>query len=840
MKQTYYKYTIEETYQQFNSSEQGLAQPEAEARLDEYGPNSISVKGESLIKKLVEPFMSVFMLILGIAIVISILTNERIDAVIIGVIIVITALIYYVQRFSADRVLRALEQHDRQHIDVMRGGQLMQLDSELLVVGDVIQLNEGQKVPADLRVIHAHNVRVDEAMLTGESLPIEKHNHPLKDDKQVYEQSNMLFQGSYIVSGTVTAVVVATGNATEFGQLAALSTRVGLSSPVKDKIDVLISQIVSIVAVMAVLVFLLGLYRGIEAAEALRLVLTFSVSAIPEGLPVAISVVLVLGMRKMARYNALVRSMSAIENVGIVTTVATDKTGTLTKNQLSVQDVWSYDSRIDLRRIATVSYFAINQNNGAMHDPLDSAMATFVNQYHPQKSKKELVSMMPFDLSFAMSGNTWRMQDGFFTAIKGAPEKIIAASKLSDVQRDEVHHKLHELTGLGFRVIAVAAYQHHSESIVELGQIKSGTFQFIGLLAVADELRDESLASVQEVQQAGVVVRMITGDHFETAYSIGKQLHLVEHRDQVFDCTNMSKLSDDELHEVVAKSRVFSRVLPEDKYKILSVLKQQDISAMTGDGVNDVPALSNAHIGFAMGSGSQIAKEAGDIILLDDNFASVARAIKQGRIIFDNIRRMLFYLLSTNVGEVLTTVMALVLGMPLPLLPVQILWTNLGTDTAMVIPLGLEPAEREVMKRPPRKPRRPILGRLILTRLVLVGVTIMLVALSVFWYFLSSESLTYARTMVFSALVAMQLTNAINARSEFQSMFLRLKARNYSIFAGLAAAISLYIIAVFGPMQGALSMQAVPLNELVVVWSISIVAITTVNEMFKVYARKKQ
>lgn len=840
MKQTYYKYTIEETYQQFNTSEQGLTQSEAEARLSKYGPNSISVKGESLIKKLVEPFMSVFMLILGIAIVISILTNERIDAVIIGVIIIITALIYYVQRFSADRILRALEQHDRQHIDIMRSGQLMQLDSELLVVGDVIQLNEGQKVPADLRVIHAHNVRVDEAMLTGESLPIEKHNHPLKDEKQVYEQSNMLFQGSFIVSGTVTAVAVAAGNATEFGQLAALSTRVGPSSPVKDKIDVLISQIVSVVAIMAVLVFLLGLHRGIEAAEALRLVLTFSVSAIPEGLPVAISVVLVLGMRKMARYNALVRSMSAIENVGIVTTVATDKTGTLTKNQLSVQDVWSYDSKVDLQRIAMVSNFAINQNNGAMHDPLDSAIATFVNQYHPQKSKKELISMMPFDLTFAMSGNTWRMKHGFFTAIKGAPEKIIAVSKLTDAQRDLIHHKLHELTGSGFRVIAVATYQHQSESIVELGQIKSGSFQFIGLLAVADELRSESLASVQEVQQAGVVVRMITGDHFETAYSIGKQLNLVEHRDQVFDCTNMSKLSDNDLHEAVVKSRVFSRVLPEDKYKILSALKQQDITAMTGDGVNDVPALSNAHIGFAMGSGSQIAKEAGDIILLDDNFASVARAIKQGRIIFDNIRRMLFYLLSTNVGEVLTTVMALVLGMPLPLLPVQILWTNLGTDTAMVIPLGLEPAEREVMNRPPRKPRRPILGRIILTRLVLVGITIMLVALSVFWYFLSNESLTYARTMVFSALVAMQLTNAINARSEFQSMFLRLKTRNYSIFAGLAAAISLYIIAVFGPMQGALSMQAVPLSELVVVWTISIIAITTVNEIFKIYARKKQ
>lgn len=841
MKQTYYKQKIDDIYHHFDSSEHGLSAAEADARLAEFGPNAVSVKGESLLKKLIEPFVSVFMLILGIAIVISILTDEHIDAIIIGSIIFITAAIYYMQRFSADRVLRALERHDKQYVDVLRDGNIASIESELLVVGDVMQLNEGQKIPADARVVHAHNVRADEAMLTGESIPLQKNNHPLHEDKEVYEQSNMLFQGAYIVSGSTTAVVVATGNQTEFGQLAALSSRVSLSSPVKDKIDTLISQIVSIVAVLATLVFLLSMYRGIDAAESLRLVLTFSVSAIPEGLPVAISVVLVLGMRSMARHNALVRSMSAIENVGIVTTVATDKTGTLTKNSLTVQDVWSYDHRIDLQRVAMVAYFAINQNNGAMHDPLDNAMAEFVRQYHPSESNKSVVAMMPFDLAFAMSGNTWRTEDGFFTAIKGSPEKIIANCKLSKKAQDDIRHKLHELTGSGYRVIALAAYSHPSESIVELSQVKPGAMQFISLLAVADELREETLASVQEVQAAGVTVRMITGDHFETAYSIGKKLGLVEHRDQVFDSSKMSDLSEDELREVVARSRVFSRVLPENKYKILTILKEQDITAMTGDGVNDVPALSNAHIGFAMGSGSQIAKEAGDIILLDDNFASVSRAIKQGRIIFDNIRRMLFYLLSTNVGEVLTTVMSLVMGLPLPLLPVQILWTNLGTDTAMVIPLGLEPAEREVMKRPPRRPRRPILGRLILTRLVIVGATIMTVALSIFWFYLSrGEEVVYARTMVFSALVAMQLANAINARSELQSIYHRIRSRNYSILAGLAAAISLYIIAVFGPMQDPLSLTSVPLNELAIVWLVSIIAITFVNEVFKAYARKKQ
>jgi P-type Ca2+ transporter type 2C len=839
---SFYELSIESAYEELGSSKAGLKSNEAEARLQHFGLNKITVKSEPWWKKLLEPFKNVFMLILGIAALISVVTGETIDAAIILSIIGITAIIYYGQRFSADRVLRALERHDLQTVKVFRDGRLVDRSSEELVPGDIINLNEGEKVPADARVVHSDNLRSDEAMLTGESVPVSKNNHQLSTDKKIYERTNMLFSGSYIVSGNVLALVTSTGNDTEFGQLAVLTNTRTLSSPVQEKIDKLISQIVGFASILALFVFALSVYRGFDLAEALHLVLTFSVSAIPEGLPIAISVVMILGMRRMAKYKALVRNMRAIENIGIVTTIATDKTGTLTKNQLTVQDVWTdLEKNYDLQVMARAIFYGTNQSEGNIHDPLDNAFIDFATKYGQDyhENDGELIKAVPFEHRFSMSGNTWKLGHQYETFIKGAPEKVISRCDLSAELKAQAEKKLHSLTGSGYRVIAMCKTRPSDAALVDFEQLDAVSLEFIGLIAVADELREESAQSVEDAQNAGITVRMITGDHFETAFAIAKKIGLAEHKSQVFDCSNMDKMTDREVEDIVADVRVFARVLPEYKHRILGILKQSDITAMTGDGVNDVPALANAHIGIAMGSGSQIAKEAGDIVLLDDNFKTITSAIREGRIIFDNVRRMLFYLLSTNLGEVLTTVVALVIGLPIPLLPVQILWTNLGTDTVMVIPLGLEPAERDAMKRPPRRPNKPILGRVIITRLIIVSSTIMLVALGVFSYFLGFESETYARTMVFSALVAMQLTNALNARSEKQSIFSRIFVKNHAVIVGLLAAIGLYWLAVFGPLQNALRMTDVRIEDLFVVWIISFITITIVNETFKLVDRKK-
>lgn len=839
----YYDQNKEHVLKILHADEKGLSTEQVTQRLHQYGYNVISVKGESWFKKLVEPFKSVFVLILAIAAGLSLFKQEYVDAVIIIAIITISAIIYYVQRASTDRVLNALKQHDKASINVWRNGDLVSLDTETLVPGDIFEIAEGEKVPADARVFHVDNGRVDEALLTGESEPVAKHSNPLGGEKPIYEQSNMLFQGSFVVSGTIKAIVVETGNKTEFGKLAQLAGSSNLESPVQKKIDKLITYIVMAVVVIAVLFLFLSLARGQEFSEALRFMLALSVSAVPEGLPIALSVVLVLGMQRMAKKNALVRTMSSIENIGLVTMIATDKTGTLTKNKLKVQDVWEEKANSDLHDVASYVDKSIAQTeSGKLFDPLDEAFKQFADEYKVEISPNEkLIQPLPFDQKYAMSGAVWKTGSAktYDVYIKGAPEKVLHASKITKKELLIAEKELHRLTGQGLRVIAIAKgkYQHDVTNIEEALHHK---LDFIALIAVADELREEAADAINLARQAGVNVVMITGDHAETAYAIGKKIGLADTRDDVFDSRVLDEHKDnhDSLAHHIYSSKVFARVTPENKFKILTILKKKHITAMTGDGVNDVPALAQSHIGIAMGSGTQIAKEAGDIVLLDNNFSTIVTALKEGRIIFANIRRMLFYLLATSAGEVLTMIGALLIGLPLPVVAVQLLWINLVTDTALVIPLGLEPAEEDVMKRPPRRPDQPILDRYLINRMMIVATSMAVVTLAIFSYFLQDYSEEYARTIAFSALVVMQWANAFNARSDKWSSFGRLMVVNYKFAIGLTIAFVLQVLALFGPLQSVLKLTDVDPGQVVVASAIGGIVIITVSELHKLWHRR--
>lgn len=836
-----YQQHVAEVLQQFETSENGLTGSEAKRRLKKYGPNQIKIRGEPLWRKLIEPFANVFMAVLFAAAGISFFKQEILDGTIIAAIISLSAIIYYVQRFSTERILRALQRYEAQKVETIRDGVTVELDALELVPGDIIVLSEGEKIPADARLIHTENVRADESLLTGESVPVNKQINPLQEIKQVYEQSNMLFQGSFVVAGQAKAVVVSTGNETEFGQLAGLSQNDTTSSPVQQKIDKLITQIVMVVFSVALLAFGLSLLRGLELSEALRFVLTLSVSAVPESLPVAITVILVLGMRRMAKKKALVRNMRAIENIGVITTIATDKTGTLTKNKLTVQKAILPNGNDGDSELAEHALLSVNHSQSSkLHDPLDTAMEDFA-KIHKAKlpNSYKLVHSIPFEHQYAMSGNIWRKGEAYSIELKGAPERVLLHSKVKASQFAAIEQAIHHLTGQGFRVIALANGTI-TKPIDSLGQLKKKDIAFVGLLAVADILRKEARAAILAAQDAGVSVRMITGDHFETAFSIGKQLGMAEHREQVFDSRQTSKLSAKEFAHAVTNAKVFSRVIPEDKHRILSVLKKKDITAMTGDGVNDVPALANAHVGIAMGSGSQIAKEAGDIVLLNNNFSSIVAAMREGRIIYSNIRRMLFYLLSTNAGEVLTMIGALIIGIPLPLVAVQILWINLVTDTLLVIPLGLEPGEKNVMKESPRHPKSPILDRFTIQRMILVALTMAAVSLATFELFRHSHGQEYARTLTFTALVVMQWANAFNARSERESILSRIRTFNGKFYAGLTAAILLQLVALFGPLKEALYVSSVDVSDLLNVSAAAIVITFAVSEMYKLIARLAQ
>lgn len=831
----FYTYTTTKTLSELSTTSNGLSSAQAKKRLSKYGSNAIRIKGEALWRKIVEPFWNFFMLVLIVAGIISAFQHDTVETVIIFGIVAITASIYYVQRISTERILRALQKRNEQNVSVMRNSKLVRIDAELLVPGDIIYLAEGEKIPADARLLKADEVRIDESLLTGESAPVSKDTRTLNSEKAVYEQSNMLFQGAYIVSGEAEAVVVATGNKTEFGQIAALSNTNITESPVQKKIDKLIAQIIMVVCAMAIIAFALSMYRGLDLTEAFRLVLTLAVSAVPEGLPVATTVILVLGMRRMAKRKALVRNMRAIENVGVITTIATDKTGTLTKNRLTVQDTWKLPGAhtILMRRMLLST-----NNQGRMHDPLDSAFHSYTNSKKTAlNSHTKHVVTLPFNQAFAMSGNVWKAGDIHELSVKGAPEHIFDQVKMTKKEEEEAHKALTALTAQGFRVIALAHIEL-SKSIETFDDLPKKKLTFDGLVAVADILRPESKRAIAAAISAGVTVRMITGDHFETAYSIGKELGMVKYRKQVFDSRKMQHMSDRELEDVISEARVFARVVPEQKFRILSILKKNHITAMTGDGVNDVPALSNAHVGVAMGSGSQIAKEASDIVLLNNNFKSIIEAMREGRIVFSNIRRMLFYLLSTNAGEFLTILGALIFGIPVPLATVQILWINLVTDTAMVIPLGLEPGEKNIMKVKPRRPNAPILGKFIITRMMLVALTMSIVALTIFYIFRQEHSDGYAGTLVFGALVAMQWANAFNARSESESIFTRIRVFNGKFYVGLAIAFSLQLLALFGPLQSFLNVTPVQVMDLVTVCAIGAFIILTVGEFHKLVGRK--
>lgn len=832
----YFDKTVDETLAELETSQGGLSVTDASERLRIYGPNAIKINGDPLWKKLVEPFANVFMLVLFVAAIISIFHGDTLDAVIIGVIIAVSAIIYYVQRFSTERILRSLQKHSAQRIDTLRDGHVKAIDAQNLVPGDVIILREGDKVPADARLIDSQNVRVDESQLTGESLPISKYTQALTGSKEVYEQSNMLFQGSFVIAGMASAVITATGNQTEFGQLAALTSDRTMKSPVQEKIDKLLSHIIAAVGGLAIVAFGLAMLRGTEISEAIRFVMALSVSAVPESLPVAISVVLVLGMRRMAAKKALVRTMRSIETVGVITTIATDKTGTLTKNKLTVQETWQLPHA--KTHLASVAHHTVNHGSGKTHDPLDVAMIEYTQAENAVQMKGSHIVSLPFDQSVAMSGNIWYSKGTHQLLVKGAPEHVMSRSHMSADERQQAEDALTRLTSAGYRVIAIAVSDIAGPIETFARLHKKASFEFVGFLAVADVLRPEAKRAISAALSAGVTVRMITGDHFETAFHIGEKLGMVTSRDQVFDSRHMRTMSDEQLASTIDNIRVFSRVVPEDKYRILSLLKKNNITAMTGDGVNDVPALTNAHVGVAMGSGSQIAKDAGDIILLDDNFKSIITAMREGRIIFANIRRMLFYLLATSIGGSLAMVGALIVGLPIPLLPVQILWINLVTDTSMVIPLGLEPGEKDIMKRQPKNPNTPILSKYMISRIILVALSMAGVALVLYAMFYATYGHEYARSIVFCALVVMQWANAFNARSDFESIFSRLRVWNGKFYIGLTVAVTLQALAIFGPLQGVLHITPVAIGDLFITGVIAFVLPIVLVELHKLIGRR--
>lgn len=842
----YYNQSVKETLAELSvNPEAGLSDKEVLKRREKYGKNLLEVKETPLWKKILEPFIDIFMIILIVALILSAIQQDWIETVAIGAIIAADAVIYYIQRFSTERILKSLRAGTEQKIAVLRNGEEQAIESVELVPGDIVILREGDRIPADGRIINESGLLSEEAMLTGESEPIAKDARAISGVKKVYEQRNMVFSGAFVLTGTGRFVVTATGNDTEYGRIASLASSVEQSSPISEKINKLVFKIAIVVVMLAALVLAVQLIDGIEILSALKFTLAMIVSAVPEGLPIAISIILALCAKRMARKQALIRELKAIESIGIVTTIASDKTGTLTENRLEVSEIWPLGSQSEFRHhlaeSALLETSVISDDNSfSAVDPLDTCILNYLRAENYAIDKLEPIKTYAFDQSLKLSGNLYRgAKSELILGIKGAPETVIARSKLSRVEREKVEAKLLELAGNGYKVVAIASGKLKRE-INELTRLeKSDQFQFEGFIAIADAIRPEAAKAIRQNARMGVRTKMVTGDHASTAYAIGRELGLAKDISEVLDCSKLGNISDDDLADMVKATTVFARVTPEDKFRILAAIKRSEICAMTGDGVNDVPALVGAHVGIAMGDSPSVVQDAGDIVLLDNNFKNITEAIKESRTVLANIRRMLGYLLATNAGEALTMIGALLFFGDQMLTPIQILWVNLVTDSLLVIPLGLEPSEQKVLRAKPEHKDAPILSSTMVIRMIIIAIVMSMLTIGT--YFIAKlvlNSSEQANTLAFTALVVMQWSNAISARGIYESAWKRIKTRHHSFLYALIVAILLQLAALFGPLAALVDTVAVPALALAITVVVAFIVPLVVVEAHKKLSQK--
>lgn len=806
----YAEITTDQALAELATASDGLTLAEARQRARAYGPNILrETAGPSLWRRLVEPFKSLFVVILLLAAVLSVATGEYLDAAVMTAVLSFNAIIYYAQQYSANRVLATLKSHDRRKVVVLRAGEPSKVGVTELVPGDIVLLSEGSKVPADGRLIAVKSLSIDESVLTGESLPVSKTTRPIKVGAAMHERINMVYTGSLVRAGTGEFMVTATGNDTELGHIAELSSSKFETSPLQRKIDKLAAQVVIGIGIVLVLIFGLSLYRGLELSEAVRFLLSLAVSAVPEGLPVALTLVLLFSVQRMAKRHALVRRLSAVETLGQVSLIATDKTGTMTKNELELAKFVPYGTDEDqLRHLLRRS---LSTQHGHTDDPLEALIAE--SSPDTSSTKDVLLETLPFEQAERMSGALWQSGLHRVLYIKGAPEHVIDSSDLSRSEARRIHEELTELSVQGYRVIAVG-YKTTQLSHPTLHNLHGLTFA--GLVAMADGMRPGIPAAVRAAHEAGISVVMLTGDNPATATTIAREAGIIGTYDNALLGASLHDLSPEQIRERVLTNHAFARVLPEHKYAVLNAYHGTLTTAMTGDGVNDVPALVKADVGISVGRGSDAAKEAADIILLNNSFATIVEAIRSGRAILANVRKMIMYLFATSLGEVGTVVGALLLGIPLPVTAIQILWINVITDGLTVIPLGLEAPEGNQMKQPPVAANAPLLSRRQIARVLLSGALIVVVILTVFTAYRASNP-DIAQTMAFLCLVVVQWANALSMRSEHTSLWGALRKPNWALTAALTVAVIIQAVIQFTPAHVLLETKPIGSGEVLII-----------------------
>lgn len=763
--------TNEDVLKQLGSGEKGLSDTDVSQKLQEFGRNEL--KGKKKLNPFllfVRQFLNVMILVLVIAAVISFFIGEPSDTIVIAVIVVLNAIIGFVQEFRAEKAMEALQKMSAPVSRVRRNDTELDIPIEELVPGDIVILEAGNTVPADIRLIHVTSLRANEASLTGESNPVDKTTEPLAEKELgPGDRTNMVFRGTQITSGHGRGVVVATGMKTELGNIAGMLDTASSETPLQIRLTQFSRRLTFIIIGLCIVFFMVGYARGENFNQMLLTAISLAVAAIPEALPAVVTISLALGARRLMKKNVLIRKLYAVETLGSVTYICSDKTGTLTRNEMVVQEVWTpkEEGKNELLLAMSLNHELKNVDGKFQGDPTEIAMV----EYAKDQEKYKLAGEIPFD-SERKAMTTVHERDGRYWVItKGATEAI--AAMIDDEHKIAIKSEEERMAREGMRVIGFSGKMlDQLPSVMSPGQVEKN-MRFIGLAGLIDPPREEAKNAIAECKQAGIVPVMITGDHPMTAASIAGQLGIIDREDQlVVTGKELDKKDSGQFEQEVEQIRVYARVSPEQKLKIVEALQNRhQFVSMTGDGVNDAPALKKANIGIAMGiTGTDVTKEAAHMILLDDNFATIVNAVRTGRRIYDNIRKFIKYILTGNTAEILTLFLAPLMGMPLPLLPVHILWVNLITDGLPALALAAEPAEKDIMKYPPRKPGESIFANGLGIHIIWVGILIGCISL-ITQALAIDTGLEHWQTMVFTVLCFSQLWHVMAIRSEKRSLF---------------------------------------------------------------------
>lgn len=783
----------EEVLRKLSTNEKvGLTQEEVQERQKKEGKNKLEdKKKEGLFVKLIKQFNDFMIIILIFASIISAGVsywqgeNDYMDSIIIIAIVILNAIMGVVQEAKAEKSIEALKQMTPQLAKVIREGKVQEIGSEELVKGDIIMLEAGNYVPADCRLLESYNLKIEESSLTGETIPSEKEaNCICGQDSPLGDQKNVAFMASIVVNGHGKAVVTKTGMNTAVGKIAGMIIEEeSPETPIQKKLGQ-VGKILGLVCLaICAIIFLIGIIKKIEPIEMFLTSVGLAVAAIPEGLPAIVTIVLSIGVTKMAKKNSIIRKLPAVETLGSSTVICSDKTGTLTQNKMTVVEIKANDKEkaIELATLCTDCEITGDNSPEVSGEPTEKAIVEKALEW--RKNKKSLEEIMPrvneipFDSTRKMMTTIHKLGNHYRIITKGAPDVLLercnqAEENTNTTWKTQIQRQNLEMANQALRVIAIAYKDVPTLPLtIDSDHLENG-LQFVGLIGMIDPPREGVKEAVRTCKKAGIKTVMITGDHLETAKAIARELNILGPRDKAATGKELDKLSQKQLEEQIKEYSVFARVTPEHKVRIVKAWQKKGaVVAMTGDGVNDSPALKNADIGIAMGkNGTDVAKNAADMILTDDNFVTIVEAVKQGRNIYDNIKKAIHFLIATNIGEIVTIFMGLVLGLKSPLLAIQLLWINLVTDSLPAVALGLEAPEDNIMKRKPINSRKGIFADGLWNKIIIEGIMIGMLTLVAFSLGNKYYGLEVGRTMAFLSIGLLELVHSFNIKSE-ESIF---------------------------------------------------------------------